>query len=615
MSNLFGALRRALLLLTTPTVPACAQSGMQLGDPRALADLDAYVVAAMRTWQVPGLAIAIVRGDSVIHVRGYGERTLGDADAVDAHTVFPIGSATKPFTAAAVGVLVSEGLARWDDPVARHLPDLRLADPALTSTTTVRDLLAHRTGLVGGDLLWLATGYTQDEILRRWRHLRPVHAPRTRFVYENIPYLAAGRVVAAASGMSWDDFVHRRLLTPLGMTRSSTSVRALEGAANVASAHHEVDGTLRVVPHRDLANIAPAGALNASASDMARWVRFQLAEGRIDGRSLVDAAVMREMHRAQIDVPRDATWRLLAPGARSIGYGLGWYVHDYRGVPAVQHGGWIDGASAAVTLLPTQEFGVVVLANVTGTLLTRAITNRILDLHLGVRPRDWSADLHAAVRTGEARSEARAADATPRDARAASVTAPLERYAAVFTDSLLGDLTVRRQAGGLVAQLGRGAVADLEPDGPHSFVTRWRDPFLGESRLAFAVDAGGTVRAATLRTGGSAITFERAAPAGSPAAAAIIPRASYDRYVGSFRSRWGRWTVTVRHTASGLELQIPDQPAYLLVPVDGTRFRITGPGAPEGFHLQYTFSDGRMRRVTIERSSPRSTTVLLPVDR
>jgi CubicO group peptidase (beta-lactamase class C family) len=218
-------------------------------------------------WGIPGLAVGIVKGDSLVYARGFGVREAGRADAVDPHTIFAIGSNTKSFTAIAAAMLVDEGRLRWDDRAEDRYPGFRLHDPYVSRDIRIRDLLSHRSGLGRrGDALWYGTDFSREDILRRIRFLEPNAPFRTEMGYQNVMYLAAGEIVGRVSGLGWDRFIHDRLFAPLGMRRSSTSVKALAGQANVATPH-ALDGTAaRTIPWRDIDNIAPAGSTRWTSS-------------------------------------------------------------------------------------------------------------------------------------------------------------------------------------------------------------------------------------------------------------------------------------------------------------------------------------------------------------
>jgi CubicO group peptidase (beta-lactamase class C family) len=475
----------ALVLLALAPGPGTAQAGPLRG-------LDAYVTRSMAAWRVPGLALAVVRHDSVVLARGYGVRTLGRPDPVGPGTLFAIGSATKAFTAMAVAMLVDDGKLRWDDHAVLYLPGFELYDPYVTRELTVRDLLTHRSGLAASDIIAYLDGLSRDSALSRLRYVKPTWSFRSRFGYQNLMYLAAGQLTHRIAGPSWDEVIRRRIFAPLGMVSSNTSIAALEGLADVATPHAEVDDTVRPVPYFNLDVIAPAGSINSNIRDMAQWVRFQLAAGRVDDRPLVSPAVFAETHTPQTVVPLEGFWKSTAQEAHLLSYGLGWYLHDYRGRKVVQHGGNIDGMTALVALLPEERTGLVVLTNLEGNDLTYALMYRIFDAYLGGPTKDWSATYLAADR--ELRGDARR-EQQEREARRVPGTAPslaLDRYTGTYTDSFAGEGTVRRDSTGMVFHYGR-LVADLVHWHYDTFEAVWRHRRLGKSWITFTLDDRGRV--------------------------------------------------------------------------------------------------------------------------
>ncbi len=222
-----------------------------------LKEIDDYANTVMTTWKGPGMAIGIVKDDKLVFAKGYGVRELGKPDKVDENTVFAIASNSKAFTAASLAILVDEKKLSWDDKVSKYLPDFQMYDPWVTNELTIRDLVSHRVGLdtFSGDLLWYDTTYSSDEILHRLRYLKPVSSFRTRFGYQNLMFIAAGKVIEKVSGKPWAEFVRERILTPLGMDRTTTSVKDLKD--NAAMPHNESGGKLRVLPHGNVDGAAP----------------------------------------------------------------------------------------------------------------------------------------------------------------------------------------------------------------------------------------------------------------------------------------------------------------------------------------------------------------------
>jgi CubicO group peptidase (beta-lactamase class C family) len=499
------------VLVVWGTARFAGSAGAQTGPLRGL---DAYVVRSMAEWRVPGLALAVVRNDSVVLVKGYGVRTLGKPDPVDAGTLFAIGSASKAFTATAVAMLVDEGKVRWDDPATKYLPGFQLYDPYVTRELTVRDLLTHRSGLAASDVIAYADGMTRDSILQRVRYVKPTWSLRSHFGYQNLMYLAAGQLTARIEGESWDDVIRKRILTPLGMRASTTSVAALDSLPDVATPHDEIDDTVRAVPYFNLDNIGPAGSINSNALEMAQWVRFQLSGGRAAGAPLLREAALDETHTPQTIVPLEGFWKVAAQEAHLLAYGMGWFLHDYKGRQIVQHGGNIDGMTALVALLPEERTGLVILSNLGGNDLTYALMYRIFDAYLKQPPKDWSGILLRAARELRAEDKKEASKREALRTAGTSPSLPLERYAGIYADSFAGHADVHREGPGLVLRYG-SLVADLGHWQYDTFQAVWRQRRLGKSPVTFTLDDTGRVD--EMKVVGL-VDFKRAPEPAAPAA-------------------------------------------------------------------------------------------------
>lgn len=480
--------------------------------------LDAYVARAMVAWKVPGLAIGIVRNDSVIYTKGYGVRSIKGKAPVDARTLFAIGSNSKSFTAAAIAMLVTDKKMDYDAPVTDYLPWFQLYDPWVTREATIRDLLAHRIGLGRQEALWYATGLSRDEVIRQARFLKPTFSFRARFGYSNLMYIAAGQAAAAAAGTSWDALILDRIFVPLGMTSSNTSTRALAGQANVAAPHILVHDTLVVLPYRNVDNVAPAGAINSNVADMTHWLRFQLADGIYDGKRLVGKEPFRENHLPQTII--GGGWN---PDAKeeqltlSYSYGFGWAVGDYRRHTYWQHTGGIDGMLSLMALLPEQRFGVVILSNSQSANLITPIAQWIADRQLGIKPvRDWSAEMRAAAKQGEAADDStRKAEAARRQLNT-TPSLPLAAYAGTYADSTFGDILLRLENGHLMLQRGE-LVATLTHWHHDIFQAVWTTPALEPSFVSFAVGPDNTVEMLTTDLLGDHMVLRHRLPADAAA--------------------------------------------------------------------------------------------------
>jgi CubicO group peptidase (beta-lactamase class C family) len=458
--------------------------------PAPLRGLDDYIGGAIRGWNVPGLAIAVVRHDSVVYAHGYGVRRLGSPAAVDERTMFAIGSSSKTFTAAALAMLVDEGKIGWDSRIAALLPGFQLADPVATEETTVRDLLSHRTGVPGENVIFWGTALGRDEILARLRFIPLTARPRTRYQYQNLMFLAAGQVIPARTGRSWDEFVTARLLRPLGMTRTTTRVAEVGRFDDVASPHAPHDGKMTPIPWLNLDNAGPAGSIIASAVDMAQWIRLQLRHGVYRRTRLISDSAMAEMHSAQMPIPNELPYSGLMPDAHLRAYGLGWMLHDYHDRLIVEHGGQTDGMHGTVALMPEADLGVVVLTNSVLFGLPAAIMYRVFDAYLGREAKDWAATIKVAMVPmnggggGGGRSRTPVAGSKP--------SLPIERYAGVYRHPLYGDATVTVKGGALRLEL-LGMSTPLVHRQLDSFGTDWATE-LDQAALgtaSFFIDAEG----------------------------------------------------------------------------------------------------------------------------
>ena len=459
---------------------------------------DQYAEETMRDWKVPGVAIAVVKDDAILFSRGYGVRDIATRAPVTPSTVFALGSVTKSFTSALVAQDVAAGRLGWDDTLSHRLPGFATADANLTSMLSLRDVLAHRSGLPRGDMAWYASHNSRDENVRRVRYMKPDAAPRTSFSYQNVLYLAAGQAVGVANHSSWDALMRDRLLAPLGMRTATTDLAALKAMSDVAMPNAIVDDTLREVPRRDGDNIAPAIALNASALDMAQWIRMQLNGGTLDGRVIVPAAALAQTQRAQQAVPLSPASAELYPGATQLDYGMGWFISEYQGDRVLQHGGNIDGMSALIVLVPARHLGFVILTNLDRTAMPSALAYRLIDEMAGREPRDWSGEMLRTERAIASQSHLAGQIAAARVAVTKGPSHALAQYAGVFADSLYGDLSVRVEQGELVATLRGTITGTLQPIGGDSFRIEWSDRMVGTSTVSFRMDDASHVAAAHL---------------------------------------------------------------------------------------------------------------------
>ena len=469
-------------------------------------DLDSYVASSMKTFDVPGMAVAIVKDGKILVAKGYGGRKLGDPTAVDEFTTFGIGSNTKAFTTAALATLVDEGKLSWDDPVYQRLPGFVMYDPYVSHEMTIRDLLTHRSGmgLGEGDLLfWPHSTYSRADVIYRLRFMKPQSSFRSHYAYDNLLYMTAGQIIPAVTGTTWDDYVRQRIFAPLGMNHTDLSTTGYKAGGDYASPHSRVDGKLQVIPFEDLDNAAPAGAINSCAADMAKWVQLQLNRGKYvdhDGRLFTEQR-SKEMWTAQTILPiEDPPAPLAGLKANFADYALGWGLRDYHGRKLVGHTGGVGGFVSRVMLAPEENLGVVVLTNAEEGGAFDSILYHVLDYYFHLPATDWIAGFKAvkdqeekeAAETMKKAEGARDANSKP--------SLPLEKYAGVYNDPWYGPITIRMENAGLVMSFDHtpGMIGDLQHWQYDTFKAHWRVRTIEDAFVTFSLNPDGSIDSARM---------------------------------------------------------------------------------------------------------------------
>jgi CubicO group peptidase (beta-lactamase class C family) len=540
---------------------------------KAKAALDGFaaaVEAILKAHKAPGAGIAIVKDDTVVFSDGIGLRNLETKAKVSRDTLFAIGSSTKAFTALSVALLVDDGKLAWDEPVSKVLPEFRLQDRSASERLTPRDLLTHRSGLPRHDLLWYGADFTREDMVRRVAYLEPSADLRAKWQYQNLMFMTAGYLAGKLSGTSWEALVKGRIFDPLGMKTAGFSVADMEKAPDAALGYNVSGDQAKRLPYRNISAVGPAGSINASALEMAQWVRLHLAYGRIGDTRIASEATIREMHQpfATIDA------RSADPEIQNPGYGLGWFVDNYRGRVRVHHGGNIDGFSAMVAMIPSENVGVVVLTNANGTPAASNIANLALDRMLGLEPIDWSG--RAVARRDAAKAASEKAKKATGGARKAG-TRPahaLAEYAGEYEHPGYGVVTVTEKAGALRARLHAIELA-LEHWHFETFNAIPEDPAVGETpfKARFETSVRGDVVSLELPLDPlvSPIRFKKKPPA------RLLDPAFLATLAGDYRSPDNPGlVVTVAVSGPNLTATVPGQPAYVLVPYSGVEFDLKG---------------------------------------
>jgi CubicO group peptidase (beta-lactamase class C family) len=457
------------------------------------AAIDRVVRDALKAWGVPGVAVAVVRDDQVIYLKGHGLRQLGSDRPVTPDTVFPLASCTKGFTTAVMAMLVDDGRLRWDDPVRKHLDWFHLGDPLADREVTLRDLVTHRTGLRGHELLWYRSPWPQEDIVRR-AGLLPLDKPfRTTMQYQSTMFTAAGLAAGAAAKATWADLVRRRILEPLDMKGASLTTTEAEKAPDRAMPHRPgPDGQPEVIAWYPQETPDPAGSLNTSARDLTNWLRFQLAEGRFNERRLVSAAALRETHTPQIALPLDGIDRDLNPDTNLMSYGMGWLIQDYRGKLLVSHAGAIDGFRASILLLPREGLGIALLYNLHQSRLNMALGNSLIDLFLDLPHRDWNRHFQGVVRKEQAAARARVEKRLAQRQPNTKPSLELAAYAGTYEHPGYGAARITLEDGGLVLRWSSFR-CPLEHFHYETFTIR--NDVIDATAVTFSIDQRGMVNA------------------------------------------------------------------------------------------------------------------------
>lgn len=493
MKNLLlpSLLRFTLFFATIPLVNAQSITAPQI---------DAVVQRTLSTFDVPGIAVAVVKDGKVIHAKGYGVRSLKTREKVDENTLFGIASNSKAFTSAALGMLVDEGKLKWDDKVIDYIPEFRMYNAYVTEEFTIRDLLTHRSGLGlgAGDLMFWpdSSTFTMKDVIHNLRYRKPVSGFRTKYDYDNLLYMVAGEVIERVSGKSWESFIEERIMKPLGMTHSAGTYSRLTDKVNVIDAHAPVNGTVQVIS-RDMFRFGnSAGGINSSVADMSKWVIAQLNKGKYGdnlSKQLFSEKVHADMWSAQTILPVNPT---PTPPylTHFAAYGLGWGLSDVKGYKQVTHTGGLAGMVTQVTLLPELQLGIIVFTNQQSGAAFSAVTNTIKDSYLGLPPTDWVSVYSERVKKGQEEANKITKDTWDTiEKEQKNNTAKFDRstYTGTYRDNWFGDVQISEKNGKLWFHAVRSPklTGELFFYKNNTFIVKWKNrSFDADAYVTFQPD-------------------------------------------------------------------------------------------------------------------------------
>ncbi len=471
--------------------------------------IDSITELTLKTFDVPGMAVAVIKDGKVIHAKGYGVRSLKTMQKVDENTLFGIASNSKAFTTAALGMLIDEGKLKWDDKVTDYIPEFKLYNPYVTDDFTIRDLVTHRSGLGlgAGDLMMFPDGsdFTKKDIIHNLRYLKQVSSFRTKYDYDNNLYIVAGEVVAKVSGISWEDFIENRIMKPLGMTASASSLSRLKDRSNMISPHAPVDGKVQAINMEWSESANAAGGIWSNLTDYSKWLIMQMENGKYgegSSKRLFSEAVHDDMWTQQTIIPV----RTSAPyNSHFAGYGLGFFLRDVKGYKHVSHTGGLAGIVTQEIMIPELKLGIIVFTNQQAGAAFTAVTNIIMDSYLGVKGMDWIKLLHDRVAAGEAQAKKITEDVwkdIEAQQKASTAKSDINQFTGTYTDQWFGDIMISVKNGKTRFDSKRSPklTGEVFSYKGSSFIVKWDDRSMdADAFLMFSLDADGKASGLTMK--------------------------------------------------------------------------------------------------------------------
>lgn len=473
-----------------------------IAQPIGSSSVDSLVEKTLKTFDVPGIAVGIVKDGQVIHAKGYGVRSLNSNLKVNEQTLFGIASNSKAFTAAALAMLVDEGKLNWEDKVTDFIPEFKMYDPYVTENFTIADLLTHRSGLGlgAGDLMFFpdSNNFTRKDIIHNLRYLKQVSSFRTKFDYDNLLYIVAGEVLARVSGMSWEEYIEKRILAPLGMKNSAASFSRLSDKSNVVDPHAPVDGKVKVIRRDWSENANAAGGIYSNIADMSKWILLQLNNGKYGEKNLLKLFSQERQHEMwtiQTVIPTGGGPTIY--NTHFSGYGLGWFLRDAMGYLEASHTGGLAGIVTQVTLVPELNLGIVVLTNQQSGAAFTAITNTIKDSYFGIKGKDRVKEMHDRVVKGEANAKKITGElwaSIDSVQKANTSKKDFAAYTGTYTDNWFGDVEITISNGKLFFASVRSKIlaGEMFAYKGNSFIVKWNDRSLdADAFVKFELDNEG----------------------------------------------------------------------------------------------------------------------------
>lgn len=415
---------------------------------KTIKDFDAFIDTAMKRWDVPGLAIGIIKDGNVIYSKGFGYKDLKTKEPVTANTLFSIASSTKSFTATLAAMIVDEKIMSFDVPLITYFPDFRMYDQAATNKITLRDLLTHRTGIPRQKFFSLIASGNRKDVRSSMRYFEPSMDFRYYFQYCNETFTVAGDMVAEKAGMTWEDLIRKRILGPLNMNSTILSISDLKDKTDYAKPYIVWDTAPEEMDYHNADLLGPAGSIISNVEDLSKWVLFNLNRGKVGDKQLINPQRLLQIQSPQIVIP--GLTRSLETSFQS--YGMGWFIDYYRGRLHIHHAGGLYGFTSMISFMPNDNIGIVILANLNGTPFTEILEKYVMDYLLKAEPIDWQ-KRNIDIEEAQRKQMLNVAKSEDDSEKAQKPPLPLSEYAGTYESNGYGSLNVRNENDSLKVKL------------------------------------------------------------------------------------------------------------------------------------------------------------------
>ena len=576
-----------LLIFSLFSVPSIAQKkGNPVADKR-LQGLDTALNKLVGDWKAAGFAVAVVEKDKIVYSKGFGYRDYENKKPVTPNTLFAIGSSTKAFTASLMGMLAKEGQLDLNDPVTKHLRDVKFYNDEMNKNVSIRDMMTHRTGLPRHDFSWyLFSSASRDSLMQRLQYQEPSAGLRVMWQYNNFMFLLQGLIAEKYYGKSWEKTIREKILDPLGMKRSVMSIPEMEKDEDASKGYTVVrDSIIRKLDYYNIGAMGPAGSINSSVTEMANWVMTWINGGKFNGREIIPAGYVYDAMSAQMAVGGGVPAKN-NPYIQFSTYGLGWFLSSYRGHYRAEHGGNIDGFSASVAFYPADSLGIVVLVNQNGSSIPNIARNMIADRMLKLPYVNWNGQLRKEADDAKAREKNTEVGST----RVAGTqpSHPLADYEGIYNHPGYGSLEVYVVKDSLLARAGK-AKFWLRHYHYDVFDVKGYDDIDGVDtssaagmRIVFRTGESGKIEVATLPLEPSLKPLEfKWQPKAKP-----LSVADMEKYTGDYEL--SGVTVKVYIKNETLYVLVPGQPDYEQVYAGNHTFNLK---ALSGYSVQFVLND------------------------